>query len=344
MEQGPRQIEAVDCMADACRLFPWRDQQKALTEKLWSMLQMPHHRTEEKINALLQVIKSFIFVTVRGDVFSSGILHFLSVLGIDEESGRLRDANRFSFILAGVVYCTRIFAIEATLPLAERDQQDEEDDRRFLSIRERYLADGGYSPMSKMISLLAYGKLIARDHGNEGRVIWDGSNTTLELDGRKISITRFKSMVVSVVTDAENLLWNKIMWSNNEADRFSVLLNKLEDDPTWTKRGVSFINNRNNGLQDKREVMLSRAKKHKSGRKLRSRAGHWQIRQVRRWLRYVDEFRELLLFCVHTTAGQPARGTEITSVRFKNGFMQDRNVYIIHGQVAVITRYHKSQS
>lgn len=87
---------------------------------------MPHHRTEEKIDALLQVIKSFIFVTVRGDVFSSGILHFLSVLGIDEESGRLRDANRFSFILAGVVYCTRTFAIEATLPSAERDQQDED--------------------------------------------------------------------------------------------------------------------------------------------------------------------------------------------------------------------------
>ncbi|TIA27650.1 hypothetical protein D6C79_10565 [Aureobasidium pullulans] len=134
------------------------------------------------------------------------------------------------------------------------------------------------------------------------------------------------------------------MWSNNDADRFSMPLNDLEDDPTWTKRGVSFLNNSKNGLEDKREVMLGRAENHKNGRKLRSRTGDWQLRHIRRWLRYVDEFRELLLLCVHITAGQPARGTEITSVRFKNGFMQDRNVYIIHGQVAVITRYHKSQS
>jgi hypothetical protein len=146
------------------------------------------------------------------------------------------------------------------------------------------------------------------------------------------------------VADAERILWSKIMWSNNETDRFSVPLNDLADDPTHTKRGVSFLNNKKNGLEDKREVMLGRAKDHRNRRKLRSRIGDWQLRHIRRWLRDVDEFRELLLLCVHITVGQPARGTEIISVRFKNGFMQDRNVYIIYGQVAIITRYHKSQS
>ncbi|CAC9887034.1 unnamed protein product [Aureobasidium pullulans] len=54
------------------------------------------------------------------------------------------------------------------------------------------------------------------------------------------------------------------MWSNNDADRFSMPLNDLEDDPTWTKRGVSFLNNSKNGLEDKREVMLGRAENHKT--------------------------------------------------------------------------------
>ncbi|CAD0012897.1 unnamed protein product [Aureobasidium pullulans] len=64
--------------------------------------------------------------------------------------------------------------------------------------------------------------------------------------------------------DAENILWSKVMWSNNDADRFSMPLNDLEDDPTWTKRGVSFLNNSKNGLEDKREVMLGRAENHKT--------------------------------------------------------------------------------
>ena len=109
--------------------------------------------------------------------------------------------------------------------------------------------------------------------------------------------------MTSIVTDAENVLWSKVMWSNNEADRFSIPLNDLEDDPTYAKRGVSFLKNKKNRLEDKREVMLGRAKGHRNGRKLRSRTGHWQLRHIRRWLRYVDEFRELLLLCVHITAG-----------------------------------------
>ncbi|KAH0352647.1 hypothetical protein KCU83_g3356, partial [Aureobasidium melanogenum] len=326
-EQGGA-TTTMDYMADACRLFPWKNDQKALAKQLWSLMQTPHSDDSARTDTLLRLIKSFVFVTVRGDVFSSGLLHFLAVLSIDEEMGRLREANDFSYMLAGVVYCTRIFAVEAILPSAERDCQ----------------ADGGYSPMSKMLSLLAYGKLIARNHGNQGTVLWDSGNKTVSLHGRKIPVARFKSMVTSIVTDTENILWSKVMWSNNKADRFSIPLNDLEDDPTYAKRGVSFLNNKTNGLEDKREVMLGRAKDHRNGRKLRSRTGHWQLRHIRRWLRYVDEFRELLLLCVHITAGQPARGTEITSLRFKNGFMQDRNVYIIHGQVAVVTRYHKSQS
>jgi hypothetical protein len=105
------------------------------------------------------------------------------------------------------------------------------------------------------------------------------------------------------VADAERILWSKIMWSNNETDRFSVPLNDLADDLTHTKRGVSFLNNKKNGLKDKREVMLGRAKDHRNRRKLRSRIGDWQLRHIRRWLRDVDEFRELLLLCVHITVG-----------------------------------------
>jgi hypothetical protein len=70
----------------------------------------------------------------------------------------------------------------------------------------------------------------------------------------------------------------------------------------------------------------------------------WSKPEVRKYLRKVDRFRELLLFCVHIAGGQPARGTEITSIRFRNGFQQDRNVFAIQGHMVIVTRYHKSQS
>lgn len=89
---------------------------------------------------------------------------------------------------------------------------------------------------------------------------------------------------------------------------------------TFTKRGISFISNVRNGLQDTRSWVLRQMEQHTEGRKL-FRGEQWRRSHVRRYLREVDCFRELLLLAVHMTGGQPARGTEISSIRFKNGFM-----------------------
>ena len=65
---------------------------------------------------------------------------------------------------------------------------------------------------------------------------------------------------------------------------------------------------------------------------------------MRRHLRHIERFLELLCLAVHIAGGQPARGPELLSVRWRNGVLQDRNLYVIDGQVALVTRYHKTQS
>jgi hypothetical protein len=65
---------------------------------------------------------------------------------------------------------------------------------------------------------------------------------------------------------------------------------------------------------------------------------------VRRHLRHIECVLELLCLAVHIAGGQPARGPELLSVRWRNGVLQDRNLYVIDGQVALVTRYHKTQS
>lgn len=69
----------------------------------------------------------------------------------------------------------------------------------------------------------------------------------------------------------------------------------------------------------------------------------WRPRAVRRYLKQIDRFLELLCLTIHITGGQPARGPELLSVRWRNGVLQDRNLYVIDGQVVVVTRYYKTQ-
>jgi hypothetical protein len=220
---------------------------------------------------------------VRGDVFKSAVLHFLAVLGIDEEIGRLRQANDFSYMLAGVVYCVRVLAVEIILPSTERENQDEEDDKRFRQMRGEYLADGSYSVMSKMLSMLAYGKHLAMNHGNAGAVSWSEDRLVLSYRGRPIALSRFKSMVQEAITEAEDMLWKDLLYTGIE-DRFEVPLNELRDDVTWTKRGVSFIDNTHNRLREKRKWTLKRILSDKDGSKMRNQRS-WAMPHVRRYLR-----------------------------------------------------------
>ncbi|KAK5162702.1 uncharacterized protein LTR77_011237 [Saxophila tyrrhenica] len=245
-------------------------------------------------------------------------------------------------MLAGIVYCTRVVGVEVILPVNEREEQGDEDDKRFRQVRDEYLADGTYSVMSKMLSLLAYGKSVAMSHNNAGMISFSLNRTVMNFRGKPINLKKFSRMVQDVIAKAEDRLWGELMWTKRD-DRFEIPLESLVDDVTFTKRGVSFITHGENGLTDKRQWMLEQAFAHAQEKKLR-RGDSWAKLAVRQYLREIDRFRELLLFCVHVTGGQPARGSEITTVRFRNGYMQDRNVFVIQGHMVIVTRYHKSQS
>ena len=64
------------------------------------------------------------FFTVTGDkLFSSRFVYFLTVLGINSDTNRLRTAKNYLYILASVVYCMRVLSVEYLLPSASCDKQ-----------------------------------------------------------------------------------------------------------------------------------------------------------------------------------------------------------------------------
>jgi lipopolysaccharide/colanic/teichoic acid biosynthesis glycosyltransferase len=100
----------------------------------------------------------------------------------------------------------RVIAIEVILPSEEREDQGDEDDKCFKRTRDDFLADGIYSVMSKALSMLAYSKSIAMNYSNAGSISWSLDRTEMSYKGRPIDVTRFRSMVRSVVEEVENKL------------------------------------------------------------------------------------------------------------------------------------------
>jgi hypothetical protein len=55
-------------------------------------------------------------------------------------------------------------------------------------------------------------------------------------------------------------------------------------------------------------------------------------------------FRELMLLAINWTGGLTGRGTEMTSLLYKNKMTAARNVIVEDGQIVIVTEYHKSQA
>jgi hypothetical protein len=68
----------------------------------------------------------------------------------------------------------------------------------------------------------------------------------------------------------------------------------------------------------------------------------WNQRAIRAYEKKVDVFLRSLLLLVHLTSGQPARGTELLSLRHSNTMQGlHRNIFIDNGIVSTVTSWHK---
>jgi len=56
------------------------------------------------------------------------------------------------------------------------------------------------------------------------------------------------------------------------------------------------------------------------------------------------EFRELLFILVVAIGGAPPRGTEISSLKYKNTQHGRQNIFVSSGQVILVTQYNKTDS
>jgi hypothetical protein len=80
---------------------------------------------------------------------------------------------------------------------------------------------------------------------------------------------------------------------------------------------------------------------------LESTAQHpvWSQKSCQDYLLKVDAYLERLLLLIHLTAGQPARGSEILSLRSVNTVNgHHRNIFVEGGMVSTVTTYHKGYS
>lgn len=282
--------------------------------------------------------------------FQSPIIQYLACLGIDIRKRSFRQPSTYTPILAGFVYCIRIILIYEA-----HSQVDTLGSADILGIFKEmqsvYLAAVSEYPFGEILNLLAYGIKCCTEV-KDPMIQWTRDGESLFYCGEHLEIANIGTMMQELADSAYSIGLKYFGWQ--ELDLVHLDLSKLHDELGNRQVGYSFLNDiRNTASLNPRKILMrflsttvpvsplfTVSRNPVSGK----RQSIVRPDEFEKLLQAMEIFLELLLVLTHLSCGQPPRGTELLTVLVSNTVTHQRHIFLVNGELAILTRYNKSQA
>lgn len=280
----------------------------------------------------------------------------MAALGVDARNQTYRDPAGYTGHLSGLVKISQMLVAQRAVQLAEDHHVKHPGDAPNV-MRERFLMYGVQAPFGWMVRLRTFGKRIQNTSTSLGYLIWGDDHQSLHYRELQLTMDGPRHFICTQVELAQYELERLFLLDEDEsrADVVPELqLHQLTDDPVNNQHGWNFLKDKRN-----RAVLPTSGERWMLDRVLASESlwqefievrqadssVRWRESYVTAYQQWVDQFLRRLLVLIHMTGGQPARATELISIRHSNTPEgRHRNLYIEHGLASIVTSYHKSQS
>ena len=195
-----------------------------------------------------------------------------------------------------------------------------------------------------------------RESSGQAKVYWEdpANKTSLNYEGRTVTAAALRTLVQELIREGETLLWQKLLFTEDSEHWIQPNLSQINEhlslgssaantaflsmnNEEKVQQSLEFVKQRLLANAQAKEAMLATS----GSSSISSRRSILRDSGVRQYKAHLREFLNKLFTLVHITGGAPARGTEIGSVRHRDGLTVDRNLFIIQGRVVFITQYHK---
>jgi superfamily II DNA helicase RecQ len=277
--------------------------------------------------------------------YDSVLVCALAILGVKDDGWRGPD--EYPPILSAMVKVSRFLVIQQGL---EFEAMEDPASNEFVGcltwvqrMMDQFMVRGSHGPMQWMLDLRTYGMKIYFNTTAEGHIDWHGD--TVLYKKIQFSMADFRGMVHDLVAETRRLLREELTLTSDE-ELPVIPWRDLRDNPVNRQAGWNFTQDERNRFPvDGVWWLFNRIGQNTRLARRFLRSGPifaWNRVRVEEYMAAVVRFRENLLVLMHMTGGQPARGTEILSIRHSNTIKgEHRNVFIENGLVVFVTRYHK---
>ncbi|TWU70350.1 hypothetical protein ED733_000020, partial [Metarhizium rileyi] len=310
--------------------------------------------------------------------YDSVLIGALAVMGVRDDGG-WQNALDYTPVLSAVIKVARIVVLyhvyterQAEIrTIMEEKGINEADARQFgtsMFARTRQCihtfmtrtgkeADESPSPMDWMLETRTYGMKIRFTTTAGGVIDWIGDQvifrrirfTMAELSGFMHAVLQEARNIMAELTMCGSegihalpvIVWDDV-YDDNSNDAVGYTFIKDDRNTPWVEKGKGYIKRRLVQCKQRRKAWLHRpdADNQQTSQPTRH---PYREKTAREYGRLLDRFREKLLILMHMVSGQPARATEILTVRMENtANAGTRNIFASHGQMCFVTAYHKN--
>ena len=303
--------------------------------------------------------------TIRRKEYDSALVCALAVLGVKDDGWKGHDL--YPPILSSVIKVARFMVVQQALELSEPfgDDQFEEnsaDDRHadggltqqspkgclefVQQMMNQFMVRGSHSPMQWMLDLRTYGLKVHYNTTTEGHVEWMGRDELLYKNVH-FTMAQFRAMVHGLRAESRRLLMEELLLCSKHTDKIpQIPWEQLRDNPTDNRPGWNFLHDQRTRMPVEGEKWLFDHLQQNVALRERfvkpATSSGIDRQEVERYMDRVVAFRAKLIVLMHVSAGQPARATELLSIRHSNTVKGGhRNIFIEDGMVVFVTRYHK---
>jgi hypothetical protein len=304
--------------------------------------------------ACLELCISLLDHKLHGKLTDSIMVGFLAAHGIDRNKKGFKEAVAYTTDLSALVKIAQLMVVQYAVKQCEAGRAPYPNEL-VAEYQDRFMCYGSETPMNWILNLRAYGAKIRDTSTALGHMYWSDDGEKLSYKTIELTMNNFRWFLRDQVQEVQEQLHALLLLPDCEPEmRASYIphlrLASLKDDPSVGTAGWSFLQDQRNGglLGDRQRWLLGRVRDDK---RLRRRffanvdTLEWNKKHVATYGSRAYAFLRRLLLLIHMTGGQPARATELLTVRWRNskdGLV--RSLFVENGLVLFITSYHKNYS
>ncbi|CAG8195842.1 unnamed protein product [Penicillium olsonii] len=315
--------------------------------------------------ACLDFCVSLLLQNAAADEYECTLVDALAVLGLGASGWLTIDS--YPPILSSVIKIARFMIVQKALQLHVPAATPREDEpaaslediirqadrepeltpiRQIQHLVQRYLIRGTSSPMQWMIDLRTYGRSAFTQSTKPGHISWTGTDRLLYKQ-LNFTMSEFTTCVHQISADVRYRLVHHLLLQDPRGRSTipAIPWDTLYDDPSNTAVQYSFLTHDTTVWPvDGRVWLFNQVTDLPTHRQRFFTVRRKELSPIAtdQYLDRVVEFREQLAILIHLYAGQPARATELLSLRHRNTQAGGvRNLFIEDSLVALVSRYHK---